>query len=446
MDLDNHWYQILDTVLDGLMIVDPAGTIRYVNNSLAEMTGYLPQELLGKSCQTFKCSTCVLARGGAVKGFCMLFEEQDFRRCRCLLTKKNGERLPVIKNASVLKDNRGNLIGAVETFTDISELAAKEGELSRVKRELFKESTFEGLVGKDPKMVRVYDLIKVAASSDAPVLITGATGTGKELVAKAIHNLSKRREHPFIRVNCAALNEQLLESELFGHVKGAFTGAIRDRIGRFEAAHRGTLFLDEIGDFPPGAQVKLLRAIQEKEIERVGDQVPIPVDVRIVTATNKDLWHMVKTGKFREDLYYRIAVIPIELPSLSERSQDIPQLVEYFMARLRVKTGKQIYGVTKGFLDKILEYSWPGNVRELINTLEYAFAVCNKDVLDIQDLPSHISIFRDLPKDSKSGHIPKEAILSALEASKGNRTMAAKLLNISRVTLWKKLKEYNIVR
>jgi transcriptional regulator with PAS, ATPase and Fis domain len=349
----------------------------------------------------------------------------------------------VLKNASILRDEKGLVIGAVETFTDISEVVTREEQLARIRKELSKESSFEGIVGKSQSMQKIFDLIKIAANSDAPVLITGQTGTGKELVAQAIHRLSKGNERPFIRVNCAALNEQLLESELFGHVKGAFTGAIRTRVGRFEAAHGGTLFLDEIGDFPPSAQVKLLRAIQEKEIERVGDNRPITVDVRIVSATNKDRWAMVRQGRFREDLFYRIAVIPIELPSLAERKEDIPLLIDHFLVMLNAKSDRRIKGVSKAFLERLMAYEWPGNIRELTNVLEYAFAVCNRDILDLQDLPGHF--LKQGEDGSQRREISKEILVETLRSHGWNRTKASKSLGLSRVTLWKKMKEFGLL-
>jgi transcriptional regulator with PAS, ATPase and Fis domain len=296
-------------------------------------------------------------------------------------------------------------------------------------------------------MRRVFALLESAAQSQAPVVITCESGTGKELAAQAIHDLGPRAKGPFIRVNCAALNEALLESELFGHVKGAFTGAERGRVGRFEAASGGDIFLDEIGDLPLATQVKLLRVLQEGEIERVGDHRPIKLDVRVITATNQDLARLMAAGRFREDLYYRIAAIPVPIPPLRERREDIPLLAEAFLERIRLKTGKPLTGLAKEALELLLAHDWPGNVRELINALEYAFVLCPEGLIRPEHLPARIA-------GGRAGHLPAapahldraeaERIKAALDQSGGNLTEAARLLGLSRVTLWKKLKRLGL--
>lgn len=298
-------------------------------------------------------------------------------------------------------------------------------------------------------MVKVFNLIENAAKSDAPVIIYGETGTGKELVANAIHELGDRKNGPFVKVNLAALSENLFESELFGHVKGAFTGALHTRKGRFELAHKGDIFLDEIGDLPEFMQVKLLRVIEEKVIERVGDNKPIPVDVRIISATNRDLERLVEEGKFRRDFYYRINVIPIYLPPLRERKEDLPLLVEHFIRRNRLKTGKNIYGVSEEVMDLFYEYSWPGNIRELRSVIEYAFVVCNDEIIQKEHIVSLIkkNIKNNTPEiELKStDELEKIRLIDALNKCNGNKSKAAKMLGISRVTLWKKLKKYNLI-
>ena len=304
----------------------------------------------------------------------------------------------------------------MENFTDLSEVVAKERVIShlrrelsredpahdlpdkspdmmqlfisRLRRELSQEDGFHGIIGKSPVMVQLFTLISSAAQSEAPVVIYGESGTGKELVAAAIHRLSPRHQGPFIKVNSAALNESLLESELFGHVKGAFTGADRTRVGRFEAASGGDIFLDEVGDLPLATQAKLLRVLQEKIIEKVGDHAPIPVNVRVITATNKDLHRLMALGRFREDLFYRIGVIPIHLPPLRERREDIPLLVKAFIDRARRQTRKPITGISDAALDLLAGHDWPGNVRELINVIEYAFVLCAEGVIQPEHLPA----------------------------------------------------------
>lgn len=446
IQLDKYWQTIVNTMMDGLMVVDPRGTILFVNKALEEMSGYSKEELLGNSCQTLDCDTCreALIRNGTK--YCALFSEHQVRRCRCVLKRKDGTPLHVLKNAIVLKDENDNVVGGVETLTDLRDTIAKEKEIAKLREHLTRKDGFEGIIGKHPGMQKIYEFITSSANSDAPVIIYGESGTGKELVAAAIHRLSRRRLGPYIKVNCAALSEHLLESELFGHVKGAFTGADRTRIGRFEAAHGGSLFLDEVGDIPLSTQVKLLRVLQEKEIERVGDHRPIPVNVRIISATNKDLRTLIEKGLFREDFYYRIAVLPIWIPPLRERREDIPILVDYFVSQLNLKTGKFITGISREALSVLMEYPWPGNVRELINVLEFAFVSCPKGQIMLHHLPQHIVSHNEPRKSPEARHGQRkispdyETILKTLEETQGNRSEAARRLGISRVTLWKKIR------
>lgn len=436
---------------EGLMIIAPDGTILYVNRSLQELLQYREDELVGKSCKTLECTSCFDTRSKGKGKHCALFEKGKVKNMRCAFKRKNGEYLQVYKNATVLRNDQGEVVAGVENLTDISHILARELEISTLKRQLHIESSFFGMIGSSTVMQNMFQLIKSAAHSDAPILIYGESGTGKELVASALFQLSKRNTSPFIKVNCSALNESLLESELFGHVKGAFTGAERSRIGRFEAADTGYIFLDEIGDMPIATQTKLLRVFQEKEIERVGDNTTIRIDVRVITATNKNLETLMQQGKFREDLFYRISVIPIAVPSLKDRCEDIPEICKVLINRLQLKTGKPIYGISKEAMDKLLEHSWPGNVRELINVLEYAFVLCAVGIIETQHLPSHLTggkalhcaeKYQILPAENES---ERENILEALTSTGGNRTKAAKRLGISRVTLWKKMKKYNII-
>ena len=281
------------------------------------------------------------------------------------------------------------------------------------------------------------------------MIILGESGTGKELAARAIHQAGARKGAPFVKVNCAALTESLLESELFGHVRGAFTGAYRDREGRFELAHSGDIFLDEIGDLPLSIQVKLLRVLEEKVIERVGDSKPVPVNVRIVSATNRNLAQLVETGSFRKDLYFRIKVFPIHLPPLRERPEDIPCLAEAFFRKLQLKTGKQIEGIGKNVLDCLMRYSWPGNVRELKSAFEYAFIVCREPMIHPYHLPPDILRQRRLVKIDRTLaqarlETKKRELIDALNQARGNQSLAAELLNVSRVTVWNRMKRFGI--
>ena len=374
-----HWETIVDTMTDGVIVVDKNSTILAVNRALAELIGYEKEALTGQPCAVLGCDACTPKNrhdGVPRAKVCELFLSGVVVRRRCRLRRKDGSAINVLKNAAVLKDDHGVTVGGVETITDITDLLEKEEEIGKLKHLLSPEEGFEGIVGRSQKMLDVFELMRNAALSDAPIIIYGESGTGKDLAANAIHRLGRRSKRALVKVSCAALSETLLESELFGHVKGAFTGAERDRKGRFEAAHRGDLFLDEIGDVPSAMQIKLLRVLQEKEIERVGEQMPIPVDVRVIAATHRDLKAMCREGRFREDLFYRLNVIPIHLPPLRERSDDIPLLIDHCIRMIRMRTGKEIRGVNEQAMEMMTACPWPGNLRELFNVLEYAFVVC----------------------------------------------------------------------
>ena len=449
-EYSQYWKTIVDTMADGLMVVDSEGVIVSVNRAMEELSGYSKEELIGKSCDILDCDACFRTRSEGHDKYCALFKDEQVTRRKCTLRKRDGRRVHLFKNAAVLRDSSDRVIGGVETWTDLSEVVAKEQVISRLRKELSSEDSFHGILGKSPTMLQVFDLITSAAQSEAPVIVYGDSGTGKELVASAIHKLGVRRKGPFIKVNCAALSESLLESELFGHVKGAFTGADRTRVGRFEAANGGDIFLDEIGDLPLSTQVKLLRVLQEKEIEKVGDHRPISIDVRILAATNQDLSALMEEGRFREDLYYRIGVIPIHLPPLRQRREDIPLLIETFINRIHLKADKPISGMSSEALDLLFSYDWPGNVRELVNVIEYSFVLCHEGEIMPHHLPAKITgkqpivapRRRAVKKQSQDAE--RKRILEALAATGGNQSKAAEILGISRVTLWKRLKAFDI--
>ena len=449
-EYSQYWETVIDSISDGLMIVSPQGVIVAVNWAFEQISGYSKYELLGQSCKLLECDVCPSVRAGGEDKYCALFKKGRIKRHKCNLRKKDGSLTHVYKNAVLLKDSFGKIIGGIGTFTDLSEVVTQQQLISRLRRELSGEDGFHGILGKAPSIRKVFDLISSAALSEAPVIIYGESGTGKELVASVIHKLGPRSKGPFIKVNCAALSESLLESELFGHVKGSFTGADRTRVGRFEAASGGDIFLDEIGDLPLSTQVKLLRVLQEKEIEKVGDHRPISIDVRILAATNKNLNLLMEEGRFREDLYYRIGVIPIHLPPLRERREDVPLLVEAFINRIRLKTDKPIGTMSKEALDLLINYDWPGNVRELVNVIEYAFVLCHGGEIMPDHLPEQLSLKSarrlSLPKAewqlSAAGQ--RERIMEALAAAGGRRAEAAVILGISRTTLWKRIKKYGI--
>lgn len=449
MEIAKYWKTIVDTMQDGLMVLDPVGNILAVNPAAEKLTGYSAEELIGSNCRTLNCTGCDIYGRGEGKQWCSLFVSGEVRAKKCLISDKNRHAVHVVKNASVLKDSEGRLLGAVETFTDISEIVRQKQEIDSLRKSCRLEEGHHGLLGESQPMQYLFELIENVAQTDAPVLIQGQSGTGKELVARAIHEESPRSVKPFIKVNCAALNENLLESELFGHEKGAYTGADRTRIGRFEAAHEGTIFLDEIGDIPLSTQVKLLRVLEEKEIERVGDHKPISVDVRIISATNKDLETLISQGLFREDLFFRINVFPLSCPSLAERLEDIPVIVQNFIEINTGKGGKEISGLTPEAMEALLNYSWPGNVRELRNTIEYASVLCPGGWIEKGHLPPRITRDNKLTSSNTrsstaSWQEERENLMNILRRFKGNQSEAARVLGVSRVTIWKRIKKYEI--
>ncbi len=449
MDFGKYWKTIFETLQDGLMVIDVQGNILAANPAAERLTGYSAEELIGSNCRILNCTGCDIYARGSAKNWCSLFEKGEVRAKKCLITKKNLRAVHVLKNASVLYDSEGEMIGSVETLTDISELIKQQQEIESLRKSCHLDEGFHGMLGESPSMQQLFELIENVAQTEAPVLIYGQSGTGKELAARAIHETSLRSNKAFIKVNCAALNENLLESELFGHEKGAYTGADRTRIGRFEAAHGGTIFLDEIGDIPLSTQVKLLRVLEEKEIERVGDQRPISVDVRIISATNKDLDQLVTRGLFREDLLFRINVFPLNCPSLAERTEDIPLIVQNFIEHNGNKGGKIITGLTSEAMEAILAYGWPGNVRELRNAIEYAFVLCPGGWIGLEHLPPKIQgTDQETRSGSKIGHrawdTERERLVNVLRQVNGNQSEAARLLGVSRVTVWKRIKKYAI--
>ena len=449
MEIAKYWKTIVDTLQDGLMVLDPEGNILAVNPAAERLTGYSADELVGNNCRTLNCTGCDIYGRGAGKQWCSLFVKGEVRGKKCLIADKTRRAVHVEKNASVLRDSEGRLLGAVETFKDISEIVRQKEEIDTLRRSCHLEDGHHGLLGESPPMQYLLELIENVAQTNAPVLIHGQSGTGKELVARAIHEESPRNAKPFIKVNCAALNENLLESELFGHEKGAYTGADRMRIGRFEAAHEGTIFLDEIGDIPQSTQVKLLRVLEEKEIERVGDHKPIAVDVRIISATNKDLDTLIRQGLFREDLYFRINVFPLNCPSLSERPEDIPVIVQNFIEQNAVKGGKEILGLTPDAMETLSGYSWPGNVRELRNAIEYAIVLCPGGWIGKEHLPPKISMERKTPLNNNrtsptSWQEERKKLVNTLRRFDGNQSETARVLGVSRVTIWKRIKKYKI--
>ncbi len=448
-ELNTYWKTVVDTIQDGLMVVDRAGVIVFVNQAIETITGYNSKDLVGRPCSALNCDVCEIARDAQGEHWCALFKTGSLKMRGCSLLRKDGEKIHVLKNASLLRDSEGEVIGAVEILTDVTELVQKDHQINAFQRQLLLEEGFCGMIGASPPMQKVFDLIANAAESDAPVIIYGESGTGKELVARAIHETGTRKRKPFLKVNCAALHESLLESELFGHVKGAYTGAYRSREGRFESARGGDIFLDEIGDLPLSTQVKLLRVLEEKVVERVGDNRPIQVNVRIISATNKELKALVDEGLFRNDLFFRINVIPIRLPALKERVEDIPLLADAFFRRAQMKSSKAIRGISNEAMSFLMIHDWPGNVRELKSAFEYAFVACHESLIQPHHLPPNIFRAQETGKTSRqivvdTGEIRKRELTDALRRSGGNQSEAARLLGVSRVTVWNRIKKFGI--
>lgn len=465
-----NFFLILDNLREGIMAHDLNRRIFYFNKAAEEITGYQKEEVLGRDChEVFPNKFC-----GKSCGFCngmtaiptAPYSYDISAQARDGTQKRLG--MSVVPIFAFEKEGRSadkSVLGVLATFVDNTrefELSSRLGELKQ----------FAGIVGNSPAMIDLYETIRDVANSDIPVLIQGESGTGKELVAHAIHNESYRSQRLFVPVNCAALPDSLLESELFGHVRGAFTGAIRDKKGRFELADGGTLFLDEIGDISPAMQAKLLRVLQDGVFERVGGEKSMRVNVRIISATNKDLRKEVEAGRFREDLFYRVCVMPIWLPPLRERAADIPLLVEHMLKRIQ-ETGSLPYkpSVTNEAMDIFLQYSWPGNVRELMNCLQYAAVRARGKPMEPQHLPASIFSAATAPssigiqarpvsslsdqssqRPTDEGDLsflrPRTAIFTlqtisdALKKAGGNRTLAAKALGVSRATFYRLLNRY----
>jgi PAS domain S-box-containing protein len=439
---------VLDAVADGIFTIDEQLRIIQFNWAAEEITGFSRAEALGLSCleifrQILAGQECLV---------CQAMEKREYvRQVEREIVRKDARRRLVLVTTTPMLDAGERRTGVVVVFRDIQDLR----DLAEQARG---RAGFGGLIGKSHRMREIYRLIEQVADSTASVLVEGESGTGKELVARAIHYGSPRANKPFVAVSCAALAESLLESELFGHVKGAFTGAVAAKTGRFELAHGGTLLLDEIGDVSPAIQLKLLRALQEHTIERVGESQPRGVDVRIVAATNRDLRQLVAEGKFREDLYYRLKVVPISLPPLRERRDDIPLLAAHFLERFRKDTGKPITGITPDAMSALLEHAWPGNIRELENAIEHAFVRCTGTEIALAHLPPEVRGAPRLPRAADENRVPgaeavrgsvtgsseRERIVRALNETGWNRAEAARRLRLSRVTLWRKIREYGI--
>ncbi|MBZ0180403.1 MAG: sigma 54-interacting transcriptional regulator [Melioribacteraceae bacterium] len=441
IDHKNKLDAIFNSNIEGTFTIDDGWNVTSFNAAAEKITGYKESEAIGKKCwQIFNSTIC---RNG-----CHM--EQTMKKGKPTIgneleiISKSGRRVPIRVNSAILINNKNEKIGAVETFIDISEIK----NLSEHLDERFK---YENIVGKNKEIKQIINVLESVAQTDSSVLITGESGTGKELAARAIHLNSHRRTGPFTAVNCSAFAESLIESELFGHEKGAFTGAVKSKVGRFELANGGTLFLDEIGDLSITVQTKLLRVLETKEIERVGSNKPIKIDTRIIAATNKNLEQEIEAGRFREDLYYRINVMNIQLPPLRERKDDLPILVNHFIEKFNSKFERNIKHFSSSAFDILMDYNWPGNIRELENVIEHCFVLCDSDIIQIEHLPKRLrdGEFNTIQggRTNNFNHIKdaeRNIIIKTLKKHNGNRTKTAEELNIHPTTLWRKMQKFGI--
>jgi len=447
--------KLFESMADGVFTLDQNGCITSWNPAMQRISGYEPGEAVGQKCQLLKFNRCFGNQCPVDFSECGIFEHGRIDSQECFMRHKQGHDVPIMKSVRLVRDENGTVIGVVETVTDLTELKRTRQQLAEADRKLGERHRLNNIIGKSEVMQKVFAAVEAAAASDATILIQGDSGTGKELVAGAIHHNSARSAGPLVTVNCSALSESLLESELFGHVKGAFTGAVRDRAGRFEEADGGTIFLDEVAEISPFIQVKLLRVLQQREVERVGDSRKRKMDIRILTATNKNLLGLVKKGEFREDLYYRLKVFPIQIPPLKARKQDIPLLAHNFIQAQNQLTGKQVHGLSADAMRLLMDYQWPGNVRELENAIEHAFVLSQQeDTINVFDLPVEIRMAEyhqppppDPHRPASSGPVPKmtaSSLTALLHECDWNKAAVARRTGMNRTTIWKYMKKWDI--
>ena len=434
---------VLRCVADGVFTVGCDWRITSFNRAAERVTGVPAERAIGRRCsEVLHSSLCEVS--------CPIRESLDtgnevIDRSARILTQR-ARSIPISVSTAVLRAEDGTLLGAVETFRDLS-------TLEQLRREIQSQYTFEDIIGKSEAFQKIFALLPDIAVSESTVLIEGPSGSGKELLARAIHNLSQRRKRPYVVVNCGTLPANLFESELFGYKQGAFTDAKRDKPGRIPLAEGGTIFFDEIGDLPPETQVKLLRLLQEREYHPLGGVEPLQANVRIVAATNRDLSRLVSQGFFRDDLYFRLAVVRLSIPPLCERREDIPYLVTHFVERFNAKQGKRVQGVTPAVMEILMRHDLPGNVRELENILEYAFVLCHNGLIDVQHLPDDLqgraavvgaSELREPREALPLEQSEADAIRLSLSRNRGHQGRTAQELQVSRTTLWRKMKKFGL--
>ncbi len=429
---------MLDSINEGVFTVDSDWRITTFNKAAERITGIARSDAYGKLCwDVFHASLC--EKSCALKQ--TMASGKPVINALAHVIDIHGKRIPIRLSTALLKDPQGRVIGGVETFQDLS-------QVEQLQKELHAQYSCEDILGRSPEMRKLFEILPQVAESSSTVLIEGASGTGKELFARALHNLSPRKSGRFVAVNCAALPDSLLESELFGYKAGAFTDARKDKPGRFLLAQHGTIFLDEIGDISPAMQVRLLRVLQEREIEPLGATQTIPVDVRVIAATNKNLYHLVRKGKFRDDLYYRIRVVALKLPPLCRRREDIPMLVDHLVDKFRHLHNKDIVGVSNEVLAILMNHDFPGNIRELENIIEQGFVLCQSGFIQTRHLPPELRGSDQNPTGDlhpmSLRAMEKHLITESLRRHNGKRSLAARELDIDPSTLYRKMKSYAI--
>ncbi len=434
---------ILDNLDVGIFTVDRSGHITFFNTEAEKISGYNRREILGDSC------TAIFEDEGAQEVNLLKDTIVDGLSRNSAMGKmktKDGVTIPIRANYMALRNEKGTVVGGLTIFHDLTLVL-------QLKQAMKDRYTFHDMIGKSSRMQHIFEMINVVASTDATILIEGATGTGKDLLAKVIHSASQRSDKPFVKVNCAAIPDNLLESEIFGYVKGAFTGAERDKTGRFQEANAGTIFLDEIGDLPLALQAKLLRVLEDKEFYRLGSRHTIKVNVRIISASNRNLAKLVEKRLFREDLYYRLNVFRIALPELKDRKVDLPILIGHILRRLCAARGARQPEVSEKVMEILLNYNYPGNVRELENILEHTLIICQKETIKPRHLPEYLQVHSSVHKSQTPRslkHIDvtdkeeRDNIIAMLERYNWHRSKTAKALGMDRSTLWRKIKKYGI--
>ena len=435
---------ILDNLDVGIFTVDRGGRVTFFNTAAEKISGFSRREILGESCSK------IFDKKESREIFSMqetIVSGQPRSSRQGKMMTRDGGSIPIRANYMALRNEKGTIVGGLTTFHDLT-------LMQQLKQAMSDRYTFHDMIGRSPAIQKIFDMINVVAATDATILIEGATGTGKDLLAKVVHSASRRSDQPFVKVNCAAIPDNLLESEMFGYVKGAFTGAERDKSGRFQEADGGTIFLEEIGDLPLALQAKLLRVLEDKEFYRLGSRHTVKVDVRIISASNRNLENLVAKRLFREDLYYRLNLFRIELPELKDRQVDLPLLIGHILRRLSAARGGRLPEVSENVMEILLNYRYPGNVRELENVLEHALIICQEETIQLRHLPEYIQRRRTThnPPAKRSVRplhvsdaVERDKIISVLKQHNGHRVKTAKALGMERTTLWRKIKKYGII-